>query len=109
MRTYESILFWIIEDDPDIAESVKYNLERDGFTAVVALSGEQGLTQALSQQQPPVLIILDLMLPGLSGTELCRWLRREPQTRTYSDPDAHGEAVMNLIGSPVWIWEQTTT
>jgi DNA-binding response OmpR family regulator len=71
----------IIEDDPDIAESVKYNLERDGFTAVVALSGEQGLTQALSQQQPPVLIILDLMLPGLSGTELCRRLRREPQTR----------------------------
>src|ERR1700730_5375738 len=71
----------IIEDDPDIAESVKYNLEREGFNAAVALTGEQGLAQALDQQQTPVLIILDLMLPGLSGTELCRRLRREPQTK----------------------------
>jgi DNA-binding response OmpR family regulator len=71
----------IIEDDPDIAESVKYNLEREGFSATVALTGELGLAQALDQRYPPVLIILDLMLPGLSGTELCRRLRREPQTR----------------------------
>src|SRR5215468_633462 len=71
----------IIEDDPDIAESLKYNLEREGLTTVIALTGEQGLAEALNQRNPPALIILDLMLPGMSGTELCRRLRREPQTR----------------------------
>ena len=71
----------IIEDDPDIAEGLKYNLEREGLTTVVALTGEQGLIEALNQRSPPILIILDLMLPGISGGELCRRLRREPQTR----------------------------
>jgi DNA-binding response OmpR family regulator len=71
----------IIEDDADIAEGLKYNLERDGLTTVIAATGEQGLIEALNQRNPPVLIILDLMLPGMSGSELCRRLRREPQTR----------------------------
>jgi len=71
----------IIEDDPDIAESLQYNLEREGLSTVVALTGEKGLVEALKQRNPPVLIILDLMLPGMNGTELCRRLRREPQTR----------------------------
>src|SRR5436305_9188807 len=71
----------IIEDDADIAESVKYNLESEGFSAVVASTGEQGLTLALDAHNPPSVIILDLMLPGMSGMELCRRLRRENQTR----------------------------
>ena len=71
----------IIEDDPDIAEGVRYNLERDGLEARVALTGEQGLKMALDSRSPPPLIILDLMLPGMSGIELCRRLRREPATR----------------------------
>ncbi len=72
----------IVEDDPDIAEGLRYNLEREGLEARVALTGEQGLAAALDTQQgPPALIILDLMLPGMSGTELCRRLRREPATR----------------------------
>jgi DNA-binding response OmpR family regulator len=71
----------IIEDDPDIAESVKYNLESAGFTAIVALTGEQGLKLALDMHNPPVVIVLDLMLPGMNGMELCRRLRRENQTR----------------------------
>ena len=71
----------IIEDDPDIAESLRYNLERDGLKTRVAATGEQGLTEALKGQPAPSLIILDLMLPGMSGTELCRRLRREPATR----------------------------
>jgi DNA-binding response OmpR family regulator len=81
----------IIEDDPDIAESIRYNLEREGaFTAQVAASGEEGLTAALGQAQlrragvlgnrTPDLIILDLNLPGMSGFELCRRLRAEEQT-----------------------------
>jgi DNA-binding response OmpR family regulator len=71
----------IVEDDPDIAENLRYNLERDGLKTRVAETGELGLALALDAQGPPALIILDLMLPGMSGTELCRRLRREPQTR----------------------------
>jgi len=71
----------IIEDDADIAEGLRYNLEREGLEARVALSGEQGLAAALDPTRPPALIILDLMLPGMSGMELCRRLRREPATR----------------------------
>src|SRR5207237_8820881 len=71
----------IIEYDPDIAEGLRYNSEREGLEARVAETGEQGLQAALDKKNPPALILLDLMLPGMSGTELCRRLRREPQTR----------------------------
>jgi DNA-binding response OmpR family regulator len=71
----------IVEDDPDIAESLRYNLERDGLKTRVVETGERGLAAALDPRTPPSLVILDLMLPGMSGTELCRRLRREPQTR----------------------------
>ena len=64
----------IIEDDSDIAESLQYNLEREGLSVVVALTGEQGLVDALNQRNPPSLIILDLMLPGMSGIELQEYL-----------------------------------
>lgn len=71
----------IIEDDPDISESLKYNLEREGLQTIEAATGEQGLIEALNERNPPLLILLDLMLPGMSGIELCRRLRREPLTR----------------------------
>lgn len=71
----------IIEDDPDIAESVRYNLESEGFSAIVASTGEQGLRLALDTQNPPAVIVLDLMLPGMNGMDLCRRLRRENRTR----------------------------
>jgi DNA-binding response OmpR family regulator len=71
----------IIEDEPDIAESLRYNFERDGFRTQIAESGEKGLRLALDEKTSPSLIVLDLMLPGMSGLELCRRLRREPQTQ----------------------------
>src|SRR5215217_355538 len=71
----------IVEDEPDIAEGIRYNLEREGLRAVVAATGEKGLEIALDKNNPPALVLLDLMLPGMSGTELCRRLRREPATR----------------------------
>lgn len=82
----------IIEDDPDIAESIRYNLERDGaFTTQIALSGEDGLVAALGRDPRPkngefdpprlALIILDLNLPGMNGYELCRRFRAEERTR----------------------------
>lgn len=81
----------IIEDDPDIAESIRYNLEREGtFQANVALTGEEGLNIALGKAQArqieggsatPDLFILDLNLPGMNGFELCRRFRTEELTR----------------------------
>ena len=85
----------IIEDDPDIAESIRYNLEREGsYAAQVALTGEEGLNIALGKGPPkqtgrtgelnsstPDLIVLDLNLPGMSGFELCRRFRTEEETR----------------------------
>ncbi|MDT5271901.1 MAG: two-component system, OmpR family, alkaline phosphatase synthesis response regulator PhoP, partial [Acidobacteriota bacterium] len=71
----------IVEDEPDIAEGLRYNLEREGLRALVAETGERGLELALDRAHPPALILLDLMLPGMSGAELCRRLRREPLTR----------------------------
>lgn len=76
----QSIL--IIEDDADIAESLLYNFKREGFRTSIAESGEKGLRIALDEKQTPSLIILDLMLPGMSGMELCRRLRREPSTES---------------------------
>ena len=70
----------IVEDDPDIAESLTYNLGREGLKTQVAESGEKGLRLALESKDPPALIVLDLMLPGMSGMELCRRLRRESLT-----------------------------
>jgi DNA-binding response OmpR family regulator len=70
----------IVEDDADIAEGLHYNLKREGFRASVAESAEKGLRIALDEKTTPSLILLDLMLPGMSGMELCRRLRREPLT-----------------------------
>jgi DNA-binding response OmpR family regulator len=71
----------IIEDDADIAESVRYNLDSAGFKTSIAPTGESGLSMALDPQNPPAVILLDLMLPGINGIEICRRLRRENQTR----------------------------
>jgi two-component system, OmpR family, alkaline phosphatase synthesis response regulator PhoP len=71
----------VIEDDTDIALSVKYNLEKEGsFTVAAAHDGEEGLRQALAA--PPDLVVLDLNLPGMDGLDVCRRLRSEPATRS---------------------------
>ncbi|MEO8647644.1 MAG: response regulator transcription factor [Acidobacteriota bacterium] len=70
----------IVEDDADIAESLQYNLRREGFRTTIAESAEKGLRVALGERSTPSLVILDLMLPGMSGMELCRRLRRETLT-----------------------------
>jgi len=68
----------LIEDDLHLTELVRYNLEREGFALTLATDGEEGLLQA--EEQPPDLILLDWMLPNLSGIELCRRLRRGEAT-----------------------------
>ncbi|MFQ5498542.1 MAG: response regulator [Candidatus Zixiibacteriota bacterium] len=70
----------IIEDEPDIAELISYNLSRESFQSETALSGEVGL--ALARKIMPDLIVLDIMLPGVSGLDVCRALRTDPATKT---------------------------
>ena len=70
----------IIEDDPDIAEVLAYGLEKEQFVTRIALTGEEGVTASLDRSNPPAIILLDLLLPGMSGTELCRRLRQETTT-----------------------------
>jgi len=64
----------VIEDDPNTAALVALYLEREGFKPVIAENGRKGLAKA--DQCRPVLVILDLMLPGLDGWEVCRQLRK---------------------------------
>ncbi len=71
----------IIEDDPDIAEVLRYGLENENLKTRVALTGEEGLSASLDKTNPPSLILLDLLLPGMNGIEICRRLRSESQTR----------------------------
>jgi two-component system, OmpR family, alkaline phosphatase synthesis response regulator PhoP len=68
----------VVEDEPDIRELVRYNLEHAGFRVVEADDGETALHQVRSEQ--PALVILDLMLPEGDGLEVCRILRGERQT-----------------------------
>src|SRR5271157_5231567 len=65
----------VIEDDKDIVELVRYNLEKDGYQVSSSAEGSTGLTQI--RKAPPDLLVLDLMLPKLSGLEICKEVRRD--------------------------------
>jgi two-component system OmpR family response regulator len=74
----ETTMFYkilIVEDDPNLLETLKYNLQRENYEVLTAADGEQGLEIALDRN--PDLVILDVMLPKLSGFEVCRILRRK--------------------------------
>ncbi|OGQ71114.1 MAG: DNA-binding response regulator [Deltaproteobacteria bacterium RIFCSPLOWO2_12_55_13] len=68
----------VVEDEPDIRKLVHYNLAQERFKVIEAEDGEKALKSV--QREKPHLIVLDLMLPGLSGLELCRNLRERPET-----------------------------
>ena len=65
----------VIEDEPTLVATLRYNLERDGYRVLTALDGAAGL--ALARSERPDVLLLDLMLPGMSGIEICRALRKE--------------------------------
>jgi two-component system, OmpR family, response regulator len=65
----------IVEDDPNLLETLKYNLRKEGYDVVMASDGEQALEVA--RREKPDLIILDIMLPKINGFEVCRILRKE--------------------------------
>lgn len=72
-------LILVIEDEEDILALVHYNLVKAGFKVDCATSGEDGFRAAC--RNPPDLVLLDLMLPGMDGLEVCRSLRQTPDTR----------------------------
>lgn len=88
----------LIEDEPDIAEVLQYNLEKEGFQVETARRGDTGL-EALRKEVPD-LIVLDLMLPGIDGLELTRLLKRDPATSRLPIVmlTARGEEVDRIVG-----------
>lgn len=70
----------LIEDEPDIAEVIEYNLSREGYKVFLAYSGLKGLE--IVKRERPEVVLLDLMLPELDGIEVCRRIRENPMTRS---------------------------
>ena len=69
----------IVEDEPPQAELLSYNLEREGYRTRIASDGDEAL--ALTSEDPPDLIVLDWMMPEISGIEVCRQLRRRADAK----------------------------
>ena len=69
----------VFEDEDALATLLQYNLEKEGYKVSVASDGEEGLMQA--EEETPDLVLLDWMLPKVSGIEVCRRLRGRPETR----------------------------
>ena len=75
-----------IDDEQNILELLSFNLEASGYDTVTATSGTAGLEQAVSKS--PALILLDLMLPDMDGTEVCRQLKAGPTTASIPIMDS---------------------
>ena len=92
-RAVSTIL--VVDDEPIVRDVVVRYLERDGFRTVEASSGDEA--QRLLERDPPALVVLDVMLPGIDGFELCRWIR------SHSDLPilmltARGEEADRIVG-----------
>ena len=96
----QSIL--IVEDEQDLVNTLEYNLEREGFETRSALNGSDGLEIAESEPHPD-LVLLDLMLPDVSGTEVCRRIRENPNTSKIPVVmlTAKGEEIDRVVGFEV--------
>ena len=68
----------IVEDDPGVLRATSFILEKEGYQIITAQDGLEGLKKA--KEDNPDLLILDVMLPGIDGFEICHSLRSEPQT-----------------------------
>ncbi len=88
----------VIEDEPDIAEVLQYNLEKEGFEVATARRGDAGFDAV--RRDSPDLVLLDLLLPGIDGLELTRMLKRDPLTSRLPIVmlTARGEEVDRIVG-----------
>ncbi len=91
----------VVEDEHDLAELVAFNLEKDGYQAIIAKDGVSGLEQA--RVAAPDLILLDLMLPGMSGIEVCKTLKMSDKTASIPIImlTAKGEEIDRVVGFEV--------
>ena len=92
-------LILIVEDEADLVASLEYNLQREGFETRSALTGGHGLELARCSPRPD-LVLLDLMLPDLSGKKVCRLLRAHPETANIPIimVTARAEEVDRIVG-----------
>ena len=70
----------IVEDEPPLVELLRYNIEKEGFGVQIATDGEKALL--LASENEPDLVILDWMLPDISGIDVCRRLRARKETKS---------------------------
>jgi phosphate regulon transcriptional regulator PhoB len=88
----------VVEDEADLVELISYNLKKEGFNVNSAMDGETALSKIKKGRYD--LVVLDLMLPGIQGMELCRILRSDPKTETLPIImlTAKGEEVDKILG-----------
>ena len=72
-------LILVVEDEVPLAELLSYNLKKEGFRTTLAMNGEDALSTVLVE--PPDLAVIDWMLPEMSGIEVCREIRAQPETK----------------------------
>jgi phosphate regulon transcriptional regulator PhoB len=91
----------MVDDEKDIVDLVAYNLEKEGYETLKALDGEKALQ--IARSKAPDLVILDLMLPGIQGLEVCKRLRQDPSTAFIPVImlTAKGEEIDKIIGLEV--------
>jgi two-component system phosphate regulon response regulator PhoB len=88
----------VVDDEEDILQLLDFNLRQAGFDVLTASDGEEALEVA--NRELPDLIVLDLMLPGIDGNDVCRQLRQQPETRTIPIImlTAKGEEIDRVVG-----------
>ncbi|MBF0522563.1 MAG: response regulator [Candidatus Omnitrophica bacterium] len=100
-------LILIIEDEVDIAKTIRYSLEGEGYDVVIAGRGEEGLEKA--KQHKPDLVILDLRLPRLQGEEVCKEIRKDEQIAKtpiimLTSKDAEADRIIGkVVGANVYM------
>lgn len=94
-----TIQILVVDDEPDLVQNLEYRLKKEGFVVQTALNGRMALTQANKSPQPD-LILLDLMLPDIQGTEVLRRLRSAPTTERIPVimVTARGEEIDRVLG-----------
>ncbi len=88
----------VVEDEPDIAEILQFNLEKEGYAVSAVGDGAEALREIAASR--PDLVVLDIMLPGLDGLEVCRRLRSRPETQDLPIlvVSARGEEIDRVVG-----------
>lgn len=94
-----SDLILIVDDEPELVQALEFSFQREGFRTLAAHTGLDALAMARSEP-PPDLVLLDLMLPDIPGTEVCRRLRADGRTATISVimVTARGEPTDRVVG-----------